>query len=336
MSTNQGAGAAIDSNATLKSVTSFPIGAAPGSALLIKNKKIYNLLANQFNAVTVHTYMNIETAPNKFNFSEADYWIKYAETNPIRMHGHCLVYHVAAPDWLTNFSGSTSDFEKVVKNHIQTIVSRYKGKIKSWDVINEIFNDNGTLRTSSFRKLYSSDESYMNFVKNCFIWAHEADPDALLFYNDFNYEISPAKLESVLKMVNNFRAAGIPINGLGTQMHITINTPEVNIGNSLYKLANTGLKIHISELDIKVNPLNVNNFIYSKDIEKIQASKYENIAKLYSQNVSYSQRYGITLWDLSDADSWLVTSNNNEKPTIFDNQYNKKPAYYALLKSLKN
>lgn len=277
----------------------------------------------------------METAPGKFNFKEPDYWVAQAKSNQIRLHGHCLVHNGSAPSWLLNFSGNTAGFEQAIKNHIQTVVSRYRGQMKSWDVANEIFNDNGTIRNSPFRKYYDTDDSYMKFIKSCFVWAHEADPNAILFYNDYNYEISPAKLEAVLKMVNDFKASGIPINGLGSQMHISINTPESGIANSLAKLSSTGLQVHISELDIKVNIQNQSDFICSNQLQNTQSLKFQNVARLYKANVPSYLRYGITLWDFSDADSWLVSSGKPEMPTLFDKDYNKKSDFYSFLSALK-
>src|SRR5205085_1921434 len=107
-----------------------------------------------------------------FNFGEADYWVRYAQTHSIRLHGHCLVYHTGAPTWVTQFKGNTTQFEQAIKNHIQTIVSRYKGKMKSWDVINEItYYNSGAIAQTPFRKMYADDQSYLEFVKRCFQWA---------------------------------------------------------------------------------------------------------------------------------------------------------------------
>lgn len=332
MSTNQ---TAIDSNATLKSVASFPIGVAFNSSIITNSPKAYRLFYSQFNSKTVHAYLTMEATQGKFNFKEPDYWVAQARTNQLRLHGHCLVHNGSAPTWLLNFSGNTTGFEAAIKNHIQTILGRYRGQIKSWDVVNEIFNDNGTIRTSPFRKLYDTDEDYMKFIKKCFVWAHEADPDAILFYNDYNYEISPAKLDAVVKMVGDFKNSGIPINGLGSQMHVSINTPESGIATSLRKLANTGLRVHISELDIKVNTQNQNDFTYSSQLQSAQALKFQNIARLYKSNVPAYLQFGITMWDFSDADSWLVSPNKPDMPTLFDKDYNKKADFYGFLNALK-
>lgn len=325
---------AIDSNATLKSVAIFPVGISLDSKLM-DNAKIRNLVINEFSSRTVPIFMNVETTPNKFNFAIMDARMNATSSQNLRLHGHCLVYHMAAPDWLLNFNGDSGAFEKAVKNHIQTIVSRYRGKVKSWDVINEIFDNAGGLKQTAFRKVYKTDADYIAFVKRCFQWAHEADPDALLIYNEYGYETYPAKLQALLRMVTNFKQSGVPIHGLGTQTHINLNTPEASVQNSLKKLVSTGLQVHMSELDIAVNTKNVSTFTFSKEIQNQQRTKYQSIVTIYKQTVPRQQQYGITMWSLGDADSWLVTNLKQlEMPTIFDGNYNKKPAFYGLLEGL--
>lgn len=334
----QSGSARVDSNTTLKAVAPFPIGVATGAQLIAQNSKAADLLSNQFDSKTVYTYMSIEPTQGTFNFGEADYWVKYAQTHTIRLHGHCLVYHTGAPTWLTQFKGNTTQFEQAIKNHIQTIVSRYKGKMKSWDVINEItYYNSGAIAQTPFRKMYADDQSYLEFVKRCFQWAHEADPAALLFYNDALYETSPTKVDTIVKMVENFKRSGTPIDGLGTQMHIDINTSDAGIRNSLLRLVSTGLMIHMSELDVSMNPNKDSSLLISSAMTSMQQSKYRTVSSLYKQLVPSNQQYGITLWDLSDADSWLVVQKTRvDAPCIFDGSYNKKPAFYGLIQGLSN
>jgi len=326
----------IDSNATLKSVATFPIGIAV-SSWITKKPKGNDLLKAHFDSKTVHAYMRTEYAPNKFNFQELDFWVKWAEANPIRLHGHCLVFHNGAPNWMLQFNGSTSAFEQVIKNHIQTIVGRHKGKIRSWDVFNEVFTSRGKVDQTPFRKMYRSDEEYMNFIGRCFEWAHGADPNALLFYNDYLFENSPAKTNTVIALVNRFKSKNVPIHGIGSQMHININTSESGIRDSFIKLASTGLQIHVSELDVMVNPANELNMAIDGKMLDRQSTQYNVVASLYKRLVPTRLQYGITLWDFSDADSWIVAQKKkNDAPCIFDSNYDKKPAFYGLLEGLMN
>ncbi|GAB3783991.1 hypothetical protein GCM10028818_42820 [Spirosoma horti] len=328
---------AIDSNGTFKSVATFPVGIATGSWLQRKSPKGFKQLENQFSSKTVYAYMNIEVSRGKYNFGESDYWVKWAETHPVRLHGHCLVYHQAAPEWLLSFKGSTTEFEQIIKDHIQTVVSRYKGRIKSWDVINEAFSaTTGGVAGTPFRKLYDSDASYLEFVKRCFKWAHEADPDALLFYNDGNLENVPSKLNSVVQFANNLKANGIPINGIGSQTHISIDTPNSEISNLLQRLVSTGLLVHISELDMRINPDKIPDLVFTNQLYKAQGMKLQTVAKLYKQLVPKHQQHGITFWDISDADSWIVVQmQRHDAPCLFDGSFNKKMAFYGFLQGLK-
>ncbi|GAB3976793.1 hypothetical protein GCM10028806_36990 [Spirosoma terrae] len=337
IASNQTSNIVIDSSTSLKAAASFPVGAAPGSWLEKKTAKGYQVFVDNFNAKTVHAYMNRQVSPGNFNFSEMDYWVKWAETHAIRLHGHCLVYQGAAPDWILNFKGPNNEFEQVVKTHIQTMVGRYKGKIKSWDVVNELINDkDGTMFMRVFRKRYNSDASYIEFLKRCFQWAHEADPNALLFYNDYNFEIAPAKVEGVIRLVNEFKRTGTPIHGIGTQMHMKVNTPDAGIRSSLQRLASTGLLIHISELDIQINLDENPNLIFTNQLLDAQAAKFRTVAQAYKELVPRQQQYGITVWDLGDADSWIVNSKKeHDAPCLFNTSYNKKPAYYGFLQGLR-
>lgn len=329
--------AKIDSNSALKSVASFPIGAAFSSNIILRSKKAYDLFFDQYNSKTVHAYMKIEPVEGQFNFKEQDYWTKLAQGKSMKLHGHCLVYHEGAPDWLTKFSGSTSEFELAVKNHIQVIVRRYKGKVRGWDVINEIYYNAGGVKSTAFRKMYKDDATYMEFVKHCFVWAHEADPDALLFYSDYGTEISSEKIKVVNKMVNDFKRSGVPIHGFSSHMHISLNTPNAGIVSSLRQLSITGIQIHISELDIKVNPKNDQKLTISAQLLNAQRVKYQIVAMAYKQSVPVNQQYGITLWDFSDADSWIVKQQGkSDAPCIFDIKYDKKPAFYGLMEGLIN
>lgn len=327
-----------DSTATLKSSASFPIGVAFNSTIVKKSAKANRLFYDQFNAKTVHAYMNTQPTQGKFNLAEVDYWVNEAAKRPIRLHGHCLVHRMDASSWFSQYSGNTAGFESAVKTHIQTLVSRHKGKIKSWDVVNEIFDTNsGAIRQTSFRQLYASDAAYLEFIKRCFQWAHEADPNALLFYNDFYLESSASKLAAVVALVTDLRRNGVQIDGIGTQMHIDINTSEAGIRNAYQRLAATGLLVHVSELDIAVNPKNVASMSFTQEVKDAQAVKYQIVASLYKQNVPVRLQYGITLWDFSDADSWLLTHQNKyDMPNVFDGNYNKKPAFFGLLQGVKN
>src|SRR5436190_19658394 len=229
------------------------------------------------------------------------------------------------------------------KNWITTVVTRYKGKLTGWDVANEVVVDGtGQLRTSSTSSQTGSDIFYWadylgrNYIDSAFKWANAADPTAKLFINDYNLEIDNRKLDSVIKIINDLKAAGIPIHGAGLQMHISINTSNAGIDNAFQKLAATGLLIHVSEMDVRVNPSNASPFTATPALLDQQAAKYKYVAESYFRNVPAAQRYGITVWSLTDADSWIVTAlGKQDAPCLFDAGYNKKVAFTEFIKGLQ-
>jgi endo-1,4-beta-xylanase len=221
------------------------------------------------------------------------------------------------------------------------MVTRYKGKVTGWDVANEVVADGtGELRTSVNSPagtdiFYWADHLGRNYIDSVFRWANAADPDAKLFINDYNLESDNRKLDSVIKIVNDLKNTGIPIHGIGTQMHISINTSDVGIDNMFQKLAATGLLINVSELDIRINPGNTPGFTATSALLDQQAQKYKYVAQSYFQYVPAAQRFGITVWNLTDADSWIVLSGKQDFPTLFNSSYGKKSAYTGFLQGLK-
>jgi endo-1,4-beta-xylanase len=227
-------------------------------------------------------------------------------------------------------------------NWITTIVTRYKGKVTGWDVANEVIADGtGELRTSANSSTTGSDVFYWadylgrSYIDSAFQWAHAADPDAKLFINDYNLESDSRKLDSLIALINRLKSSGAPIQGVGLQMHININTDNGGIDNALRKLAATGLLIHVSEMDVRMNPSNNSSFTETSDLLNQQAAKFRYVAESYFKNVPAAQRYGITVWNLTDADSWIVAGGHTDYPTLFDAGYHKKPAFDQFILGLQ-
>ena len=250
---------------------------------------------------------------------------------------------------LDNFSVGASNttidaplVKSALQNWITAIVSRYKGKVTGWDVANEVVVDGtGELRKSSNSSQSGNDYFYWadylgkEYIADAFRWANAADPSAKLFINDYNLESDNRKLDSLIKIINELKAAAVLVSGVGTQMHININTSNSGIDNAFQKLASTGLLIHVSELDVRINPSDIFAFITTQAILDQQAAKYKYVAESYFRNVPAVQRFGITVWNVTDADSWIVTGGKVDAPTLFDNNYIKKPAFTGFLQGLK-
>ena len=328
----------------LKSTASFPMGSAVVSNGIQNNFYYQGTLLNEYNSMTADYEMKFDiTEPQQgtFDYGPGDYIVGFAAQHHMRMHGHNFIWHQALPAWVVNFQGDSLAWENLFKTHIETEATHYKGEVASWDVVNEALrDDNGTLRN---KDVNPGDGSIWcrhlgpDYVARAFQYAHEADPNALLFYNDYGQEWGGPKLDSMISMINQFIKRGIPISGIGMQMHIDINVDTAGITSALKRLAATGLKIHISELDISVNPANDPNIVFTSTLQLKQAALYQFIAQTYKASVPPSQRYGITTWEFCDANSWIPAFyHRKDWPLPFDSLYKKKAAYYGLLKGIKN
>jgi len=174
------------------------------------------------------------------------------------------------------------------------------------------------------------------YIAKAFNYAREYDAAVDLFLNDYNLESNPVKADSFVALANQLKTQGVPITGVGTQMHISINTDKNGIDAMFTKLASTGLKVRISELDIRINPSNTVGFTPSQSLLEQQAEMYRFVLQSYYSKVPPAQRYGVTVWGVSDNYSWIVlTLGREDFPLLFDQAYRKKPAYTGLWKGLK-
>lgn len=319
---------------SLQKFMPFKIGVSVDPSQLQNNAKYRAVVLKEYNSITAENHMKfaaIHTAPNTFNWTQADYIVSFAQTNNLRLHGHTLLWHSSVPNWVNTFTGDSAAFENMVKTYIQTLVTRFKGKVVSWDVVNEAFEENGDLRNSVWRQRMGSD-----YIARCFKYAAEADSTALLFYNDYNHEYSAAKRTAITNLITNLKSRNIPIHGTGLQFHLTHTVPDANITAALSNAVATGLKVHISELDIRVNDGRSQTATFSAALSSQQSAKYKAVVKAYKNTVPAAQQFGITLWNVGDADSWIPGwQNAPDWPLPFDANYNRKPAYYGMLDGLK-
>lgn len=265
---------------------------------------------------------------------------------------------------LTNPPASAAGFaeqqlriDTTLKNFITSMITRYKDKVHAWDVINEPYDDNGVVRsgTSSSDAFYWGDylgdrDASKNLLTNgdsmiakAFRYARAADPTAKLFLNDYAHETNTIKMDSLIALVTRLKAGGVPIDGVGLQMHMTYLTANTGIDYALMKMARLGLLVKISELDISVNlgdqqnPQTA-NFVLSPAMLPQQAAKFRYVAESYIRNVPEAQRYGITVWGVGDADSWLrnrTPYHTKDYPLLWDDNYNRKNAYTEFLTGLQ-
>lgn len=315
----------------------FLIGMAVKASQLNNGSPYDVILKNDFSSITAEYEMKmdqISVASGVYNWDVADRIVAYGNTNGINVHGHALVWHVTVPNWLTNFSGTDAQFALEVKKYIQDVVTHYKGKVKSWDVVNEAVEFDGSMRNSIFMRRMGP-----NYVNDCFRWAREAaraagDTDLLLFYNDYATSNNINKQNKVFEIVDGLKTSNL-IDGVGFQMHNTILSPtKTEIESDISRAVSKGLKIHISELDIQVNP-NKDITTFTNERKLDQKDKYEEVVKIYNALPS-ANKYALTVWGMRDSESWIPFNSDLNSgidwPLLYDSNFNPKAARTGFLK----
>ncbi len=305
------------------------------------------LILQQFSSMTPENAMKmgpIHPGEKLYNWAGGDSIAAFAKRNNLKLRGHCLCWHNQTPRWFFTDSTTGRQVTKEVllqrlKEHITTVVSRYKGTIYAWDVVNEVISDKKEeyFRPSLFYQICGEE-----FVAKAFEYAHAADPDALLFYNDYN-EINPVKREKIIRLVKGLQAKGIPINGIGLQGHWAVNEPsKEQLEKTLEDFSKLDLKMQITELDISVYPKEHESrdrksadydtiFTNDKEIKQLEIYKmcFELFRK-YRQHIS-----AVTFWNISDRSSWLdnfPVRGRKDYPLLFDKELKPKKAFWEVVK----
>lgn len=287
--------------------------------------KYMEVAKREFNILTPENQMkwdSIHPEETRYNFEPAERHVRFALENGMVVHGHTLVWHQQLPPWVSGKS-TKEELLKVLEDHIKTVVGHFKGRVKIWDVVNEAVSDAGTYRDSIWYKIIGPE-----YIEKAFIWAHEADPDAILIYNDYNIETINPKSNFVYNMVKEMKEKGIPIHGVGFQMHIDYNGLNYeSFRQNLKRFADLGLKLYITEMDVRV-PQNAT----PKDFEK-QAEVCRKIFEICLDNPAVE---AIQFWGFTDKYSWVPGFFKGwDHALIFDRDYNPKPAYFAIKEVLE-
>ncbi len=304
------------------------------------------LIVKNFESITPENAMKmgpIHPRENEYFWRDADSIVAFAKANHLKIRGHNLCWHNQAPRWIfTNATGDTVSKEVLLqrlKEHITTVVTRYKGSIYAWDVVNEAISDNPDeyLRNSPWLRICGEE-----FIARAFEYAHAADPDAQLFYNDYN-EINPVKREKMYRLVKSLKDAGVPIHGIGLQGHWAVNEPsEEELTATIKKFAGLGLKIQVTELDISVYPKEHQarqrrpedaNTAFTPEKEEAQIEMCKRCFKVFKK--FRKDVTGITFWNISDKDSWLdnfPVRGRKDYPLLFDKNLQPKKAYWEVVK----
>lgn len=319
---------------TLKSVVPFPVGAAINIKLLRKHQGYRNKIISQYNSITAENAMKfgkLQPMENDFRWADADELVNFARTNGMRIHGHTLIWSAKNPKWVNAYQGDKKAWKKLLKTHIQTVVKHFKGRVLSWDVVNEAFEDNGKLKKCVWLEHIGPE-----YLELAFQYAHEADPKALLFFNDYGQEYGGRKMEAIMKMVKDFKARKIPIHGLGLQMHVVVRMSDTGLAKGIKLAASTGLLVHVSELEISVRYKKPKIFQMDQTLADLQAHKYKTVFEAF-RSIPKKQQFGITTWNVGDADAFRngpYKNKNHDHPMLFDVYYRAKPAYYEIIKAM--
>jgi endo-1,4-beta-xylanase len=290
------------------------------------------LLATQFSTLTPENalkWAEVEPARDQYDFAAADAVVAFAEQHGQQVRGHNLLWYQDNPAWLTGGSFSKAELTQILHDHISTVVGHYKGKIAAWDVANEIFDESGNVRAGN----PFIDALGIDIVGDAFRWAHEADPAAVLYLNDYNVETSTAKRLAYVNLVQQLQGQGVPIGGMGVQSHLALKYPPFppDFQNTLEAFAGLGLDVAITELDVRVQ-LGADGTAPEALLET-QADWY---AKVVAACLAVPKCVSITMWGAPDTYSWVPTYFPDEgAATPFADAATPKPAFAAMVAALR-
>lgn len=283
------------------------------------------LVANEFSSVTPENVMKwevVEPRRGEYNWSQADELVRFAKAHGQIVRGHTLVWHSQLPSWLTEGDFTTAQLRRLLHRHIRVEMSRYKGDIAQWDVVNEAFNDDGTMRDSLWLQKLGP-----GYIEDAFRYAHRVDPTAKLYYNDYNIEGINPKSNAVYLLVRKLLADGVPVQGVGLQSHLDIQYPyPPDLSANMQRFADLGLDIAVTEADVRMD--------LPTDPTKLQAQAGAYDA-LMTSCLLVKRCVNFTVWGVADQYSWI--------PGVFEGQgaallwgddYQTKPAYDTLRRDL--
>lgn len=320
----------------------FPIGVAVNARSLEGNEA--ELLLKEFNSITAENAMKmgpIHPKKDEYNWALADRIVSFAQRHHLKIRGHTLLWHKQTPDWIFEDDEGRpigkQELLRRLKSHIFAVVGRYKGEIYAWDVVNEAIADdpNEFLRQSKWIEIAGEE-----ILAKAFEYAHEADPDALLFYNDYN-SVHPEKRERIYRLLKKLVDAGVPIHGVGLQAHWSISGPSVlELEQAIERYASLGLHIHFTELDISVHSGERRNKregpaeaeAFTPFVEQKQIDQYEKVFSVFRKYKKYIT--SVTFWNLSDRYSWLnnyPVRGRKNYPLLFDRELKRKKAYWKVI-----
>lgn len=327
-----------DHTASLREIADlqeFYMGAAANAHALRTDSAYRETLAEEFNFLTAENELkfgNLCPEPKVYNFGPADELVFFAKANFMHIRGHTLVWHHQNPPWLIEGDFNRNQALELLHEHIFTTMGHFHEEIEVWDVVNEPIEADGSLRDSFWMHTIGPD-----YIEYAFRWAHEADPSARLFLNDYSAEGINSKSNAIYNTAKELLALNVPIHGVGMQMHIAINgteklakPPDTNeMYENMKRLGDLGLEIHITEMDVAIQ--NATGSL--EDRLRQQADVYERIL---GTALRVPQFKACILWGVADRYSWIPGfTGHPDEPLIFDQYYQPKPAYESIHRTLE-
>lgn len=297
----------------------FMVGTAVQTNYLNNEPAYAQTVVREFNTLMPEYEMKfwpLSTARGQYDFSRADALVNFAQNNNMYFRAHALIWHESLPGWLTSRSWTRDELIQIMREHITTVVTRYRGRIPIWDVVNEAIDENGNLRNTIYLQTIGPD-----YIDLAFRFAREADPNVKLYYNDYGTEGSGAKSDAVYNLVRGLIQRGVPINGVGLQMHLGLawSPSAQDVTNNMARLAALGLDIQITEMDVRT----LNGSGTTQQRFEAQAVLYQRMLDVC---LLQPRCTGFSVWGVTDKYTWL----RGENPLLFDANYQPKPAYTAL------
>ncbi len=295
-------------------------------------------LSREFNMVEPEDAMKwwvLRPDAATFDFRQGDEIVRFAQLHDMQVRGHCLVWGRTNPDWLAHASFTPAQLSELLHDHIAKVMKHYAGQVIAWDVVNEAFDEKGNLRDSIWHNqpgigLAGKETAY---IEQAFRWAHDADSHALLFYNDAEGEALGRKSDAIYAMVKDFKQRGVPIDGVGLQMHVPdLAVDFAALAANLTRLTALGLQVHITELDVSI-PIDARGDpVHSEDVMR-QADVYRGIVRACLQSAGCT---AIQTWGFTDKYSWIGSHSRGTQGRALplDRDYKPKPAYRAIAEEL--
>ena len=303
------------------------VGAAVAVSPFYNESPYASALGREYNVIVAENAFKfgpIHPGPQTYNFADADALVNYAEANGMKIRGHTLVWHSQLPSWVTGGSFTRDQAIALMRDHIYAVVGRYRGRVWAWDVVNEALDGNGNLATNSFWQ----QKIGADYIRLAFQFTHEADPDALLYYNDYSIEDMSAKSNGAYNLARGLQQQGAPIQGVGWQTHL-LNGFRVNSSHeqNIQRLAALGLEVSITELDVRMS------LPATPSALAAQALAYGDVTRFC---LAHGNCRALVTWGFTDRYSWIpgvFTGFGAALP--FDENYLAKPAYTASLNELQ-